>query len=160
MLFDLSPAQFDRIEVGRVGRQVAKGGTCCLNELTNAFDLVGRQVVHDHNLAGLELWAQHVFQIGQEHIPIGRCFNRHRSHPSVDADSSQQSQRAPIAGSAVRYTFAHWTTSISPRHLRGGAAFIEENQIPNGHLIDGVAVLLALFLNPFGILLSGVKSFF
>ena len=44
----------DGIEIGAVGREVAQGGAGGLDCLSNAVDLVGRQIVHDDDVVGSE----------------------------------------------------------------------------------------------------------
>jgi len=156
VLLELRPTQFDRIKVRGVWRQVAKFGARGFDEFANTLDLVRGQVVHNDNLTGLELWAQYVFQISQEDIPIGRRFNRHCGYPPVDIDGSQHSQRTPTAGRAVRHTLPHRAAPVPPSHLRRSAALIQENQVLKGNLTDRVAKPLSQYLNTFTILLGGV----
>ena len=77
MLFELSPATFDGIEVGRIGWQGGEPGTGGLDPRADPLDLVSRQIVHDYHLARPELRAQHLFQIGEKDIAIGRGFDGH-----------------------------------------------------------------------------------
>jgi len=52
MSLELGEGIFDRVEVGTVGRQVKQGGAARLDGTPDAGDLVGRQIVHDHDIAG------------------------------------------------------------------------------------------------------------
>src|ERR1022692_1929796 len=65
--------------------------------LHDAVDLVRRQVVHHHDLAGLEVGAQNVFQESEEDVAVCGRFNRHRRHPSGDAHPAQQRQGFPVS---------------------------------------------------------------
>ncbi len=52
MRFELSEGVFDGVEVGTVGRQVEELGALGLDRLPEAGDFVGRQIVHDDDVAG------------------------------------------------------------------------------------------------------------
>jgi hypothetical protein len=98
LLLHLSPALLDGVEVGRVGRQVTERSPGLLDEFSDAVHFVSSQVVHDDQLAGFQLWAKNLFQISQEDVSIGRRLNGHNGHPAGNADCSQYSQCAPVAG--------------------------------------------------------------
>jgi hypothetical protein len=46
------------VQGGRVGRQIEQIGVAILGRLAHAFDLMGAQIVHDHDLAGLHVGAR------------------------------------------------------------------------------------------------------
>lgn len=130
LLFDLCPALFDRVEVGRVGRQVAERRAGLFNEFPYTVHFVSSQIVHDDQLTGLQLRTQDVFEISTEDISVGGRFDGHRGHPAGNTDCSQDCQCAPAAG---RNSFfdarAVPRTSITPGHLRGDAALVNEDEL-------------------------------
>ena len=88
-LFDLRPALFDRVEVGRVGRQVAERGSGLFDEFSYAIDFMSSQIVHNNQLARFQLRTKDVFQISQEDIAVGGGLNGHSGHPAGNTDRSQ-----------------------------------------------------------------------
>jgi hypothetical protein len=50
---ELSEGRLDRIEIGAVGWQEAQLSAGTLDELTHCVELVGGNVLHDHNVAAL-----------------------------------------------------------------------------------------------------------
>ena len=71
-LLDLRPSLLNRVEVGGIGRPVNQAGSRGGDELLHPGHFVRGQIVHDDYLSGMELRAQHLLQIGQEDIAIGR----------------------------------------------------------------------------------------
>lgn len=158
LLFDLCPAFFDRVEVWRVGRQVTERGAGLFDEFPDTVHFMGSQIVHDDQLTGLQLRTQDVFQISPEDIAIGGCFDRHCSHPSGNTDRSQHRQRSPAAG---RNSFvdarAIQPTSITPRHFRGDAALVNEDELRRIDLSGFLPPELALCFDSLAVLLGGVE---
>ena len=158
LLFDLCPALFDWVKVGRVGRQVTERGSGLFNEFPHAVHFMGSQIVHDDQLTGLQLRTQDVFQISPEDIAIGGRFDRHRSHPSGNAHRSQHCQCPPAAG---RNSFvdarAVQPASVTPRHFRGDAALVNEDEIRRIDLSGFLPPELALRFDSLAVLLGGVE---
>jgi len=119
MLFELSPATFDGIEVGRIGWQGGEPGTGGLDPRADPLDLVSRQIVHDYHLARPELRAQHLFQIGEKDIAIGRGFDGHGRHPTTQADGAQHGEGPPVTGRALRNALATQPAPIAAGYFRG-----------------------------------------
>ena len=160
-LLDDGPAGLDGVEVRRVGRQVSKLGTGGFDQCSYPIDFVRGEIVHHYHLAGLQSRAEHVFEIGQEHIPIGRRLDRHHRLPSFEADGTQHGDGSPAS---IRCAFADSLaaarSAIESRHVRGHTAFIEKYE---PFRIDAGGFRSPLFPPPglFGtVLLTGVQTFF
>jgi len=54
------------MEVWAVGRQVAQACAGGFDGLSDAMDFVGRQIVHDDDLAGPQLGDERLFDIGEK----------------------------------------------------------------------------------------------
>ncbi len=65
MGLELREGLLDGIEIGRVGRQVAQLGSRRFDELANLVILVGRQIVHDDDVAGLQGWNEALLERGR-----------------------------------------------------------------------------------------------
>ena len=79
MPFEFRPSLFDGVEVRGVGRQIEQLGSCRFDPLADTLYLVSTQVIHHHHLAGTQRRTQHVVQIGEEDLAIGRRFHGHAS---------------------------------------------------------------------------------
>ena len=64
--FQLCEGLLDRIEVRRVWRQIEKLRPCGFDDLAYLFVLVGGQIVHHHDVAGLQRWHEALFEISPE----------------------------------------------------------------------------------------------
>ena len=60
-----------------------KGGADGLDGLPHAIDLMGRQVIHDDDVARLQAWRQRLHHIGLEDGPIHRPIDDHRRGDGV-----------------------------------------------------------------------------
>jgi len=158
LLFDLCPALFNRVKVRRVRRQVTEGGAGLFNEFPDTIDFMGSQIVHDDQLTGLQLRTQDVLEISPEDIAVGGRFDRHRSHPAGNTNRSQHCQCPPASG---RNSFfdarAVQRTSITPRHFRGDAALVNEDELRGIDLSGFLLPKLALRFDSLAVPLSGVE---
>lgn len=160
MLFELSPATFDGIEVGRIGWQVGEPGTGGLDQPAYPLDFVSRQIVHDYHLARPELRAQHLFQIGEKDIAISRGFDGHGRHPTTQADGAQHGEGPPVTGRALRNALATQPAPIAAGHFRGDPALVQEDEVVGWLLCDCGRPLGAVLLHRLAILFGGVNGFF
>jgi hypothetical protein len=63
---ELGESVLDRIEVGTVGREIEQLGAGRLDSSAYACAPVRSEVVHDDDVAGLELWNEDLIDIGLE----------------------------------------------------------------------------------------------
>ena len=63
---EFAVGEFDRVEVGRVFRQVTKFGPRFLDRLPNIGPEMDAAVVHDHDIVALERRNQALLDIGEE----------------------------------------------------------------------------------------------
>ena len=158
LLFNLCPAFFDRVEIGRVRRQVTERGAGLFNEIPDAIHFMGSQIVHDDELAGLQLRAQDVFEISPEDIAVGGCFDRHRSHPSGNTDRPQHRQCPPASGRNPFFDArAVPRASITPGHFCGDTALVNEDEPRRIDLSGFLPPELALRFDSLAVLLGGVE---
>ena len=159
--FDFGEGHFDRVEVGRIGRQVEQDGACGLDERTHTGDFVGGQVVHDDDVALGEGRNQFLFEPGQKDFTVHRTIEDVRRGDGVVTQARDKSRRLPMA---VRRSpdqpLAEFAAPAQARHRGVRAGFVDEN--------DFVGIKRGLILPP-GLprqsdvgakLLAGVKAFF
>jgi len=119
---------------------------------------VSAQIIHNDQLAGFQLWAQHMLQIGEKDIAVGGGFHGHDGHPTGNADRSQYRHRPPVAcRNPLIDTFAVSCTSVTPGHFRRDTAFIDEDELRR---VDAACLLLpelALRLDSCAVLLGGAE---
>lgn len=127
--FEFAEDLLDRIEFRRILRQVHEFRPSRLNCFLDAADLVGRQVVHNDDIAARESGRQTLFEIGDEGRSVHRPINHQRSDHPILAHTGHQGDRLPIT---VRHTadqsLAAWAASPEPNHMGADTGFIEEDQ--------------------------------
>lgn len=152
---------FDRVEVGRIGRQVNQTGANRFDGLADALDLVGREVVHDDNISSFQGRGEHLFDISLEGNPVHRAVDDQGRGDLVAAQGGDEGGCLPMA---MRYggdqAFAALGAAPPARHIGLGPGFIDEYQpawikcwlhlFPEGSRLGDVAALL----------LGGVRGFF
>jgi hypothetical protein len=72
---ELGESLFDWIEIGRIWRQIAELGVLGLDRLADALNLVGGEIVHDDDVAGLQPRGEHLLDPGAEGqaVPSAVC---------------------------------------------------------------------------------------
>ena len=88
--FELGERQFNRIQIGRIGWQVAQFGANRFDGLANAGNLVAGEIVHDHDVARPQDWRQVLLDAGPEHCAVNRPFNCQRSDESFGAQRARK----------------------------------------------------------------------
>src|SRR5665811_1632374 len=73
--FEFRECHFDWIEVWRIGGQIANGCADSGDGLAHPVDLVGPQIVHEHDVAFCQRWHEHLLDIGHECDSIHRTIN-------------------------------------------------------------------------------------
>src|SRR6266851_9752306 len=84
-VFSFENAIFDRIEVRRVGWQIAHFGADRFDRLADAVDLVGAQVIHEDDMALAQRRRENLLNISEERWPIHRTVNDIRRRQAIDA---------------------------------------------------------------------------
>ena len=87
----------DRIEIGRVRRQIEQVGVCRHYGLANAGDLVAGQVVHDDDIAGLEAGGEDLLGIGLESGAVHRSVQHHGGAQAAQAQASDEGGGLPMS---------------------------------------------------------------
>jgi len=157
-LFDLCPALFNGIEIGRIGRQVAESSAGLFNELAYAVYLVGAQIIHDHQLAGFQLRTEDVSEISQEDIAISGRLNGHSGHPSGNADGPQQCQCPPATGrNSLLDARAMQRAAVATGHFRRNTAFVDEDDLRRIDVPGFLPPELALRFDALAVLLGSME---
>jgi hypothetical protein len=134
---------------------------CSLDRRANAGAAMSRQIVHDDEIARIERWHQHLFDIGQEGIAVHRAVEDHGRGQAAQPQRSGEGGCLPVA---VRHGRAAalppFGAASEPGHLGGRTGLVDEDQAL------GVEIRLLVEprpaprgdVGPF--LLAGVRRFF
>ena len=70
--FQFREPEFDRIQVGALRRQVPELRARRLDPLADALDVMGGQVIHHDDVAGLERRDEDLIEVGEKTVPVHR----------------------------------------------------------------------------------------
>ena len=158
---ELSKGRLDRIEVGAIGRQVAELSSGRLDELAHLVELVGGQIVHDHDVAGRQRGKQALADILDKDHAVHRAIDDEGCRKTVLAQGGHEGHGLPMPpGNPADHPLATFGASIEPRHVGAGSRLIDE---------DKLLRIQCLLLGPpsraplgdvRSLLLGGVRDFF
>lgn len=79
-----------------------------LDALAHAVDFVDAEVVHDDDMAGTLFWDQHLVEVGEEDLAVGRGLDGHRGGHAGMVHRAQDSERllVPAGHGLVEERFA------------------------------------------------------
>src|ERR1019366_1162874 len=95
--FEFRERHLDGIEVWRICRQIAECCTDSVDCLAHPVDLVGPQIIREHDVAFCQRWREHLLDIGHERGSIHRTIDDIRCSQAVDAQARNERQRFPVA---------------------------------------------------------------
>lgn len=95
--FELCEDLLDRIEVWAIGRKEDEPCARSPDGSSDSGALVGAEIVHDDNVAGLERWHQQLLDIGTEALAVDRPVDDAGRRDPVVAECREESHRPPMA---------------------------------------------------------------
>src|ERR1035437_7566258 len=95
--FEFRERHLDGIEVWRICRQIAECCTDSVDCLAYPVDLVGPQIIREHDVAFCQRWREHLLDIGHERGSIHRTIDDIRCSQAVDAQARNERQQFPVA---------------------------------------------------------------
>jgi len=127
---ELGERLLDRIEIGRIGRQVAEFAARRLDRLADGGALVGAEIVHHHDVAGRERGEQDFGDVGEKPFAVHRAVQRHRRGQPIDAQTGGEGRHLPVAVRDLALEpLAARAASARARHVGGAAGFIDEDEL-------------------------------
>lgn len=96
-VFDLGEGLFDRIEVGRVWRQVPEPGASGFDYLPDGFRLVASEIVENDDVAFAQGWREKMLDIGVEAFTVDRPVEDAGCGELVVAERADERQGSPVA---------------------------------------------------------------
>lgn len=133
--FQLGKDLLDGVVVGAVRRQVAQLGTGGRDGLLNAGNLMGTQVVHDHDVAGSKFRHQHLLDPGTKDLAVDRSVEHQGGRHAFAAQRAQEGRGAPVARRHFPET-ANAFRGPSPGRGHGGRGpgLIDKHQASGHHV--------------------------
>jgi len=96
-MFDLGEGLLDRIEVGRVWRQVPEPGTGGVDHSAKRYRFVAAEIVQDDDVARSEHWNELLFDIGSKALAVDRAIEDAGGGQAIVAQRPEERQRPPAA---------------------------------------------------------------
>jgi len=132
-----------------------------LDGVSNLGLLVDREVIEDHDIAGLKRRHQHLFDIREERGTVDRPVKDGRRVEAIEAEGGDDRMGLPMtAGRVVVEPRAPRRPTVPPQQVGGDAAFVEKDVLP--HIAERLPVAPAAPLSDdvWAPLLVGVNRFF
>ena len=161
MGFEFGKGQFDRVKIGAVGRQVAQAHAPVRENVADALDFVGGQVVQDECISPLQVRTEDFLQIDREDFGIDRPIHQKRGRETFVAEGGNKGGTPPMTvwdGTEAAFTLG--AAAMEPGHFSVQAGFVQEHQpayIPTG-LLAAPAHPCRLNVGP--VLFGGARRFF
>lgn len=128
-MLDLGEGLFDRIEVRRVWRQIPKPCAGCFDQAAQGSRFVAAEIVHDHDVARLELRHEKLLNIGTEALAVDWTVEQTRCGEAIAAQGAEENQRPPVAmWREAAHPLAFWSPSAQWGHVGLDPGFVDEDQ--------------------------------
>lgn len=95
-VFDLGEGLFDRIEVGRVWRQVPEPGASRLDHLPDSSRLVASEIVENDDIALAQGWQENVLHVTAEAFTVDRAVEDAGCRELVMAERAEECEGTPV----------------------------------------------------------------
>jgi len=130
-MLDLGEGLLDRIEVGRVRRQIPEPGARGFEDSAERGRLVAAEIVHNDDVAGLQRRQQDLLDIGTEAFPVDRPVEQAGSSKAIVTQRAEEGHGAPAT---VRcegpQTLALWRPSAQRSHVGLNPGLVDEDEAP------------------------------
>lgn len=129
---ELAVWHLDRVEVGRICRQIANGRSRFLYHLSNAGTHMDPAVVHHDDVIALQGWTQTLLKISQKHLRVHRPLEDHRrSHFVVPHGSNERECLPASKRDLTNHSDSARRPASESHHARSDRSFVEKHQ-PGG----------------------------
>ena len=128
-MLDLGECLLDGIEVGRVFGQEPQPGSGIFDGIADGLALVGSEIVHDDDVAGLEGWNQRLVDIGAETFAVDRAVEDTGCGEPVASKRTEECQSAPAAARGEAPQSGAFRPPTAQRcHVGSDPGLIDEDQ--------------------------------
>ena len=127
--FEFREAQFDRVEIRTVRRQVPQRGARGLDQTLDAVDVMGGEVVGDDDVARRERGDQDLFDVGEKTVTVHRAVDHARRGQPRDAQAGdKRAGLPPRERRVIADAVAPQAAAVPAQEIRGDARFIEKDE--------------------------------
>ena len=127
-----SEREFNRVEVGTVGRQKPDLRADGFNRGADRRLFVDDQVVEHHDGAGAQRRDQDLLNIGEETRVVDGIIEDGRRPQAVQPQRGNHGGGLPVAaGRVIVEPLAARTASVAPQQIGGHSTFVEEHVLPD-----------------------------
>lgn len=138
-LLEFGEDVFDRVQVGRVRRQVNEFGPDGFDRGRRGSGPVTREIVEHHDIAKPQTWREELLAKAGKAKSVDRTVENHRGPCPVETDGMHQRVGPPMtAGKSVDQPLAAVGPASKPGHVGLQARFVDE------HELFGIDVVLAV----------------
>lgn len=129
MRLQFAERHLDRIEVGRVWRQITQCRARRFDRLGNAGHLVHWQIIHRDDVAALECWNQTLPHVKQKHGSIHGALQHERRGHSAQAQAGHKGDGFPMTvRRVIDQPLAARATAANPYHRGVGRRLVDKDQ--------------------------------
>ena len=96
-MFELGEELLDRVQIGRVFRQVEEPGAGCPNDAAHGIGLVRTEIVHDHDVALSQGRNQDLLDVEKEGFAVDRPVDQPGRRNAIVAQSGEKGHGLPAA---------------------------------------------------------------
>jgi len=128
-VLDLGEGLLDRIEVGRVWRQIPEPCAGRFNQPAQGSRLVAAEIVHDDDVARLKLRNQHLLHIGAEAFAVDWAVEQAGCGEAVAAQGAKECQRPPMTvWREAPQPLTFWPPSAHWSHVGLNPGLVDKDQ--------------------------------
>ena len=160
-VLELGEHLFDGIEVGAVFGQEEQSGPDRPYRGPYCRTLVGTEVVHDDDIAGLERRNELRLDVEEKRLRVDRPVQHPGGLDPVVSECADERHRVPVACGCIAFQSLALRSPASERcHVRLGPCFVDEDEA--GRVDTGLPLFPALTMprNVRALLLVGERGFF
>jgi len=130
-VFDFGEGLLDRIEVGRIGRQIPQPRPGSVDEAAQRGRLVAAEIIHDDDVAGLEDWNELLFDISSKAFAVDRTVEDAGGRELIAAKGAEEGQCPPVAmWREASHPIALRPPSAQRSHAGLDPGFVNKDQTP------------------------------
>ncbi len=128
-VLDLGEGLFNRIEVGRVWRQIPEPSAGRFDQAAQGSRLVAAEIVHDDDVARLKLRNENLLNIGAEAFSVDGTVEQARRGETVAAQGAKERQRPPVAvWRETPHPLTFWPPSAQWSHVGLDPGLVDKDQ--------------------------------
>ena len=127
--FEFGETQFDRIEIRTVRGQIPQRRADGFDQLQDAVDVMGGEVVGDDDVARRERGDQDLFDVGEKTVPVHRAVDdARRGEPGDPQAGDKRARLPPRERRMIADAVAARAAAVPAQEIRRDAGFIEKDE--------------------------------